>query len=139
MNYQLQEGLLPVPQHWNDETVNVFASNDTDGFNLVVTRVDVPTGMQPEAFYQQTFQQFADQLPKYQDIVEGELAIANIPAPYRHYKWQSTEGAMHQVAVLYVHPETRRMMVFTFSATTEISTTQRENLLTYITGFKPLQ
>lgn len=135
-NYQLQEGLLPVPPQWKDETVNVFAANEGDGDNLVVTRVDIPEGIADEDFYKQTLQQFADQLPGFKRVKQGEIAIADTTAPYLHYEWKSPEGAMYQIAVLYVHPVIHRMMVFTFSATAAISEQRRNNFLSYITGFK---
>jgi hypothetical protein len=135
MLYQLNEGNLAIPDKWKDETVNVFVAPDETGLNLVVTRVDVPTGVSAPAFYSQSMGQFADQLPEFSKIMQGELAISKEIAPYIHYHWKSPEGQMHQLAVMWVPAGSAQMLVFTFTANSNISDEQRANLLTVITGF----
>jgi hypothetical protein len=134
--YQLNEGSLAVPDKWKDETVNVFVAPDDTGLNLVVTRVDIPTGLSASAFYAQSLEQFADQLPEFCELTRGELAIDQHIAPYIHYQWKSPEGPMHQLAILFIHPTSTQMLAFTFTSNTEISDEQREFFLTLITGFK---
>jgi hypothetical protein len=136
MLYQLNEGSLAIPDKWKDETVNVFVAPDETGLNLVVTRVDVPTGISAPEFYSQSMGQFATQLPEFNQIAQGDLAISKEIAPYIHYQWKSPEGRMHQLAVMWVPPTSLQMLVFTFTANAEITLEQREYFLTLITGFK---
>lgn len=136
MNYQLHEGQLAIPDKWKDETVNVFVAPDDTGLNLVVTRVDIPSGISAAEFYAQSMGQFADQLPEFNKIAQGELAIDKNIAPYIHYQWKSPEGQMHQLAALFIPPAATQMLVFTFTANAAITEEQREYFLTIITGFR---
>lgn len=136
MMYQLNEGSLAIPDKWKDETVNVFVAPDDTGLNLVVTRVDIPTGISASEFYAQSLGQFADQLPEFREFTRGELAIDKNIAPYIHYQWKSPEGPMYQLAILFIHPASTQMLAFTFTSNTEITDEQRKYLLTLITGFK---
>lgn len=58
ITYQMNEGKITIPQSWRDDSMHVFALPDDSGVNLVINRTPVPAGLDSEAYYAETLEQF---------------------------------------------------------------------------------
>ncbi|KMW72645.1 hypothetical protein TI10_14615 [Photorhabdus luminescens subsp. luminescens] len=132
--YQMNEGTLAIPDNWRDESMNVFVLPDDSGINLVVSRTPVPAGMDNNAYYEQTLEQFCTHLPGYQEHQRSEITLSRQPARRLDYQWKSPEGDMYQTVVLQI----RGTLLLTFNLTSPapFEENQRDALLAVINSFQ---
>ncbi|MCA6220801.1 DUF1795 domain-containing protein [Photorhabdus antumapuensis] len=132
--YQMNEGTLAIPDNWRDESMNVFVLPDDSGINLVVSRTPVPAGMDNNAYYEQTLEQFCTHLPGYQEHQRSEITLSQQPARRLDYQWKSSEGDMYQTVVLQI----RGTLLLTFNLTSPapFEENQRDALLAVINSFQ---
>ncbi|TDB45474.1 DUF1795 domain-containing protein [Photorhabdus luminescens] len=132
--YQMNEGTLAIPDNWRDESMNVFVLPDDSGINLVVSRTPVPSGMDNNAYYEQTLEQFCTHLPGYQEHQRSEITLSQQPARRLDYQWKSPEGDMYQTVVLQI----RGTLLLTFNLTSPapFEENQRDALLAVINSFQ---
>ncbi|MCT8344576.1 MULTISPECIES: DUF1795 domain-containing protein [Photorhabdus] len=132
--YQMNEGTLAIPGNWRDESMNVFVLPDDSGINLVVSRTPVPAGMDNNAYYEQTLEQFCTHLPGYQEHQRSEITLSQQPARRLDYQWKSPEGDMYQTVVLQI----RGTLLLTFNLTSPapFEERQRDTLLAVINSFQ---
>ncbi|EOS92584.1 DcrB-related protein [Erwinia tracheiphila] len=135
MRYQLNEGIIQLPENWNDETLNAFSAPDKSGLNLVITRQGLPFGTDKDEFLENILTQYREQLPGYTEDEYKTITLAAQNACLLAYHWQSDEGRIDQLAVmLYLNDV---LLSFTASSASGMSKKQKETLLGVIQSFNP--
>lgn len=133
--YQLNEGSLSLPRHWLDQSMNIFAFPDETGGNLVINRTAIPLGVENEEYYQQILEQFRHNLKGYQENDYQRLTLADNPAHLLDYQWQSPEGKMYQLSLLYIHQQ--QLLTFTYTLSEPFSPSRKASLLNILHTFQP--
>ena len=135
MNYNLQEGKIEVPAHWQDSTLNVLQATSKDGLSFVINRDKMPKGEDPNEYLAAQWKIFPKELNGFKRL--GDLPINN-PAFYNNtameYKWESPEGIMYQINAL--HLQDSQMMSFTFTTAVPWSESVRQNCITVLNSFR---
>ncbi|WP_127960095.1 DcrB-related protein [Serratia microhaemolytica] len=130
MLYQLNEGVIALPEGWQDETLNAFSSPDNSGLNLVITRQPLPFGADQAEFIDSVCQQYADNLPEYQQHERRSLVVAEKNATLLDYHWISSEGQIDQLVVMLI--EQNVLLSFTVSSAQGLGETQKQQMLAVI-------
>lgn len=134
MRYQLNEGVITLPENWQDETLNAFSSPDNSGINLVISRLALPFGASEEEFIENVLLQYREQLPNYSEHKDKKITLAGEEARLLDYHWQSDEGRIDQLVVLQFR--NNLLMTFTASSANGMSKKQKETMLGIIQSFK---
>jgi hypothetical protein len=113
ITYQMNEGKITLPENWRDDSMHVFALPDDSGVNLVINRTPVPLGLDSEAYYAETLEQFETSLPGFKELARSKITLDGSPAQTLEYRWKSPEGQMHQYVVMQV----RQALLLTFTVT----------------------
>lgn len=133
--YLFNEGRLDIPERWQDESLNVLTFPDKTGGNLVINRTPLPTGVTPEAYYEQVIAQFRTHLQDYFERQYQVITLSGEPAHWLDYQWRSPEGTMHQLSLLQIRGDS--LLTFTYTHAAELTAQQKEMLLDVLLSFKP--
>ena len=126
--YQLQEGTLALPPEWHDKTMNVFVSSatGTEGVSFVITREDLPWGMQFQEYTANEVRKVAKQVPGYEAEGSEDGQASGRAAHTHEFRWLNNGKPIHQLMTMVEYG--RRVLILTFTAPGSISATQREQL-----------
>ena len=133
--YQLQEGTLSLPPEWHDKTMNVFvsAATGTEGVSFVITREDLPWGMQFHEYTANEVRKLAKQVAGYEAEASLETEVSGRAAFTHEFRWLNNGKPIHQLMTM-VEYGTRALML-TFTAPGSISETQRTQVQKLIASF----
>lgn len=132
--YQLNEGVLTLPEGWRDESVNVFVCPDNSGINLAISRAMISQNIPAEETYAETLNEFEAHLPGYHEVARLAIELDGLPAYQLEYHWKSPEGPMHQLVVMCV--KAHQLVSFTLTSPSVMSQHQKAALLPSILSFK---
>lgn len=133
ITYQMNEGKITIPQSWRDDSMHVFALPDDSGVNLVINRTPVPTGLDSEAYYAETLEQFQTSLPGFKELGRDVITVDGTPAQTLEYRWKSPEGQMHQYVVMQVRQA--QLLTFTVTSPKTLAASQRDYFQQIIQSF----
>jgi len=135
MNYNLQEGTIKVPTHWQDNTLTVLQATSKEALTFVINRDQMPKGEDPDEYLAAQWKIFPKELNGFKRL--DELPIDN-PAFYNktamEYKWESPEGMMYQINAL--HLQESQLMSFTFTTAAPWKEHVRQNCLVVLNSFQ---
>ena len=133
-HYTINEGSFSLPNNWQDESLNVFSFNSHSGGNLVINRTPITEDISDQDFYQKIIEQFRHNLNGYQENECREVTLEGKPAYLLDYYWDTPEGPIYQLSVLYIVQN--KLLTFTYSAQESFSPNKKEALLTVVYSFK---
>lgn len=133
ITYQMNEGKITLPKNWRDDSMNVFVVPDDSGVNLVINRTPVPVGLDNEAYYAETVEQFEASLPGYKEFARDTMTLDGALAQTLEYRWKSPEGDMHQYVVMQVRDAL--LLTFTVTSPKTLAVGQREYFQQIIQSF----
>ena len=133
-HYTINEGSFSLPNNWQDESLNVFSFNSHSGGNLVINRTPITEDISDQDFYQKIIEQFRHNLNGYQENECREITLEGKPAYLLDYYWDTPEGPIYQLSVLYIVQN--KLLTFTYSAQESFSPNKKEALLTVVYSFK---
>lgn len=133
-HYTINEGSFSLPNNWQDESLNVFSFNSHSGGNLVINRTPITEDISDQDFYQKIIEQFRHNLNGYQENEYREITLESKPAYLLDYYWDTPEGPIYQLSVLYIVQN--KLLTFTYSAQESFSPNKKEALLTVVYSFK---
>lgn len=76
MQFTFNEGHIPLPSQWQDQSMQVLVSTDNSGINLVITREAVPQGTLTPELYQETLALYQGKLDGYTEHACREITLA---------------------------------------------------------------
>ena len=85
-------------------------------------------------FYQKIIEQFRHNLNGYQENECREVTLEGKPAYLLDYYWDTPEGPIYQLSVLYIVQN--KLLTFTYSAQESFSPNKKEALLAVVYSFK---
>ncbi|NJM31996.1 MAG: DUF1795 domain-containing protein [Limnobacter sp.] len=135
MHYQLNEGLLELPESWQDESLNVIKSPVKDGINLVVSREQIPSGKTREAYLNEQVQAIRSELTGYAEKQFTTLEIEGQACPLLSYQWDSPDGPMHQINMMWARLP--QLLSFTFTRAKPFTQEQTEQCIATLRAFSP--
>lgn len=133
--YNLNEGQITLPTHWQDQSMNIFVIPDENKTNFVINRVIVPFGVSDEEYYAQILEQFRQGLKDYQELHYETLLVNDTLSHLLEYQWQTPEGKMTQLTLLHIIDG--KLLTFTYSSKSGFTANQKKLLLEIILTFKP--
>jgi hypothetical protein len=115
--FHMDEGVLDIPAHWSDRTINVLMSSkgDSSDFSLVVSRDDLE-GREFRTYLAGQLKALSKQLPSFRLLGDEESTVGGLPALEARMTWSSDRGTMYQHQA-YV-PYYDKVLIFT--ATTHL-------------------
>lgn len=113
MLYRMNDGTLPIPDHWRDDTVNVFTISETEGTNLVISRQRVSPELSVSDFLNQQINSFDENLKEYKKLGKQSVDIDGGTGVSVEYTFKSPEGVMHQLTTMVIKDELFISMTFT--------------------------
>ena len=133
ITYRMNEGKISIPENWRDDSMQVFVVPDDSGVNLVINRTPVPVGLDCEAYYAETLEQFQNSLPGFKELARNQIPLDGSQAQTLEYRWKSPEGEMHQYVVMQV----RQALLLTFTVTSPkaLAESQRDYFQQIIQSF----
>lgn len=133
ITYQMNEGKITIPKSWRDDSMHVFALPDDSGVNLVINRTPVPAGLDSEAYYAETLEQFQNSLPGFKELGRDLITVDGTSAQTLEYRWKSPEGQMHQYVVMQVRQA--QLLTFTVTSPKTLAASQRDYFQQIIQSF----
>ena len=133
-HYTINEGSFSLPNNWQDESLNVFSFNSHSGGNLVINRTPITEDISDQDFYQKIIEQFRHNLNGYQENECREVTLEGKPAYLLDYYWDTPEGPIYQLSVLYIVQN--KLLTFTYSMQEPFAPSQKDALLAIIYSFK---
>ncbi|MDB6182696.1 DUF1795 domain-containing protein [Paracoccus fistulariae] len=118
--YRINEGLIDIPDDWQDRSVNVIGSTITGaGVTMTITRDEIPMGMPFAEYVQGQARQARDALDGFVSAGPRDLLIDGRSAIEIECRWNAKQGRVHQIitTVQYGH----RALVLTASVAGEMS------------------
>ena len=100
MVYRFNEGSLDVPADWHDETMNIFKGPQSEGYNLVISRGEIPKAADPEAHVAEQILAIEENLPEFSEVAREDIQLDGAVCTWLEYTWKSPEGLMNQINVL---------------------------------------
>ncbi len=138
--FHLNEGALPidVPGTWEDRTIHVLRlpGHGHAAASLVITREDLPLGMEVSDYVEAEVGRMGTALPEL--VVMGRVTIAwsDVPGEATMMRWRSPEGLMDQI-IACRRSHGRRLLIFTATHPTPMPSGTHAALMAAITGFTP--
>ena len=133
MKYPLNEGTLTIPDHWRDDSINVFTISETEGTNLVVSRQKVPAELSHSDYLNQQLDSFDEGLQGYKKLAKQNIEVDGATGVTVEYKFTSPEGVMHQLTTMLIKGQQFLSMTFTHPAT--MTDHQKEGFMSVVTQF----
>ena len=134
MKYPLNEGTLTIPDHWRDDSINVFTISETEGTNLVVSRQKVPAELSHSDYLNQQVASFDEGLQGYKKIAKQNIDIDGATGVSLEYKFTSPEGIMHQLTTMFIKEQQFLSMTFTHPNT--MTDHQKQSFMSVVAEFK---
>lgn len=139
-SYQLNEGelALDVPDLWRDETLHVLRlpGDGRAAASLVITREDLPLGMEVADYVQGEMERLRTTLPEFSQVGSAEVAWPDVTGQAVLTRWRSSEGLMDQITACR-RSNGRRVLIFTATHPAPMPGVAYEALLAAITSFRP--
>jgi hypothetical protein len=101
MAYRFNEGSLDVPEDWHDETMNIFKGPLSQGYNLVISRNQIPKAADPQAHIAEQLLAIEENLPMFSEVAREGIQLDGVTCTWLEYTWKSPEGLMNQINVLH--------------------------------------
>ncbi len=134
MWYRFNEGDIDVPEDWRDESMNIFKGPETEGYNLVMSREQVPKAVDPAEHVASRLKTIEENLTKYHERARAEVVLGGQPCTWLEYSWKSPEGMMNQVNLMRVVGST--LVSFTFTSATDFTDSQRSVFRRVLESYK---
>lgn len=100
MAYRFNEGSLEVPADWHDETMNIFKGPLSQGYNLVISRGEIPKAADHQAHIAEQLLAIEENLPMFSEVGREGIQLDGVTCTWLEYTWKSPEGLMNQINVL---------------------------------------
>ena len=113
MKYPLNEGTLTIPDHWRDDSVNIFTISQTEGTNLVISRQKVPLEASHADYLNQQVDSFDEGLERFKKINKHKVEVDGATGVSMEYTFHSPEGPMHQLTTMLIKGQLFVSMTFT--------------------------
>lgn len=112
--YHIAEGLLTVPEDWDDKTVNVFMKALPSGENasIVVTRDTLSEPL--EQYVGRTLRGLSQTLPRFSLLARHERAVGPLTGHELVLRWTREGSVIHQQQVYVEY--FGRVLTFTLTA-----------------------
>ncbi len=134
MKYPLNEGTLTIPDHWRDDSINVFTISESEGTNLVVSRQKIPVELSHSDYLNQQIESFDDGLKGYKKIAKHNIQVDDATGISLEYKFTSPEGVMHQLTSMLIKGQQFLSMTFTHPGT--MTDHQKKGFMDIVNQFK---
>jgi len=123
MGYRFNEGSLELPEDWHDETMNIFKSSPSEGYNLVISRDRIPKAVDPQVFLSDQLQLIAENLPMFVERERASIELDGRACTWLEYVWKAPDGMMNQINVLRVVGD--MLVSFTLTSSKDFSDSQK--------------
>lgn len=102
MSYVINEGILPLPGNWQDQSMNVLMPylSDVQGVNLVVTRDMLPSGSVFSDYLSTQKKKFRQELPEFLLSFHQSCQIDGREAEYMEFSWKNQDVIVYQLALV---------------------------------------
>lgn len=130
--YHFNEGMIALPEEWQDVTINVLSEKKSEGSGLsfTIARDTPPWGMKFDEFAEQEIKRLQKQLPDFSEKERIELNINARDVKGAEFTWRSTHGKMHQI-ICFVDAVSI-VLIFTATMQNELSAGQKETVLSLL-------
>lgn len=136
ITYRIEEGTLPFPDTWEDQSINVFVAPDASmGSSLTITRDTRVYGESEQEYLQRQLKDLAKALKNFSLVAEHEIQMAGEPAKAVEIKWRN-EGELHIQLISFMFLE-ERIIIFTGSAVGVMTDAMRQHFLGIMQRFVP--
>ena len=96
--YRFNEGVIDLPNDWQDRSINVIGSNVTGpGITMTITRDDIPWGMGFGEYVDDQARQAAQALKNFNIVERRELSVNGRAAIEVECRWVANQGPIHQI------------------------------------------
>lgn len=134
--YELEEGVVPFPQTWEDQSINVFVAPDNKvGSSLTITRDTRVYGEDENAYLKRQLKELAKSLKNFSLVKEHEFEMAGKPAKAAEIRWRN-EGEVH-VQIISFKFLGDKILIFTGSSTGVMTDVARDHFLGIMSRFIP--
>lgn len=135
-DYRIEEGILPFPETWEDQSINVFVAPDASmGASFTITRDTRVYGESQEDYLQRQLKSLAKSLKNFSLVAEHDIQMAGEPAKAVEIRWRN-EGELHVQLISFMFLE-ERIIIFTGSAVGVMTDTTRQHFLGMMQRFVP--
>ncbi len=102
MSYIVNEGILPLPGNWQDQSMNVLMPvlSDIQGTNLVLTRDILPAGSVFPDYLSTQRKKFRQELPDFTLSLQQSCQIDGREAEYMEFNWKNQDVTVYQLALV---------------------------------------
>ena len=113
--YHIQEGLIELPEGWDDKTINIFARDlpPNQVASIVITRDDITTSLRE--FVDKTVKQLTKQLPRFALAKRSVASFGVIEGEELSFQWRRENVDIFQMQA-FVPVTDERVLTFTVSA-----------------------
>jgi len=134
MKYPLKEGTLTIPDHWRDDSINIFTISESQGINLVINRQQIPATLPSSEFLNEQLNSFSDNLEHYQRLNKQRTDIDGAIGITVEYTYKSPEGIMHQLTTLLAKEQ--HFLSLTITQPETISDAHKKEFMNVIGQFR---
>ncbi len=134
--YDLNEGVIPFPDTWEDQSINVFVAPDTThGASLTITRDTRVYGEDEDAYLKRQLKELAKSLKNFSLVQEHEFEMAGQTAKAVEVRWRN-EGDVHVQLISFKFLDDK-IIIFTGSSTGVMTEVARKHFIGIMKRFTP--
>ncbi|MBD2782763.1 DUF1795 domain-containing protein [Xenorhabdus sp. 42] len=134
--FHFNQGVIMLPASWQDASILVLNSQDEkNGTSFTISRDNLPWGLAFSQFAEREMTAIGKQLKDYETIAHESGELNNFQTETFEFRWRAPSGPVHQLMMMLNLPE--HVLIFTGTCQGEMTTTQREQMLTMMATFQP--
>ena len=136
MSYTVNEGILPLPGSWQDQSMNVLMPvlSDVQGANLLISRDLLPAGAPFSDYLATQKKKFKRELNNFKSTLEQPCRIDGREAEYWEFNWKQESIVIWQLILVVLNGS--QVLTLTYTSPTTLPDETKETVRSAMLLFK---